>query len=222
MPVDFSLAEIGTKRGLKGKEAVGKFFDELKDYNAKIGFEREIQRLETITETKKLEAENWQAKAERLESQYRNLKEAIDAMQALLKRGVKAEQIVSWNGIVSKLGGPENLQDRLEEYKSLSEFLNTMKEEAQSYESRLTKVKSQVETLEKERTKVEGAIESLRVAGIKEVKATVQEIEKQVKAVAAKEIGEIQTVGREAGNQLSSYFVLYQWHGYPLGAGVVQ
>jgi chromosome segregation ATPase len=203
------IVEIGTKQGLKPDEAIGRFFSDLRDYDTKAGFEREIQRLGTITETKKLEAENWQAKAERLESQYRNLKEAIDAMQALLKRGVKAEQIVSWNGIVSKLGGPEELQDNLGQYKSMSELVNARKEEVESYELRLTKAQSQLETLEKERAKIEGAIETLREAGLKEVKATTEAIEKQLKALVTKEIGEIQAVGREVRGQFNSRFAQY-------------
>ena len=201
-----TLTEIGAKTGLTNREAVSKFFAELKDYDAKTGFEAEIQRLETISETKKLEAENWQAKAERLESQYRNLKEAIDGMQALLKRGVKAEQIVSWNGIVSKLGGPEELQDKLGQYKSMSELLNTMKEEAESYESRLTKVKSQLETLEKERSKIEAAIDALKVAGVKQLEVMAEATEKQIKAVAASEIRETQDVAREIRSEFANYF----------------
>jgi len=201
-----ALTEIGAKTGLKAKEAVTKFFSDLRDYDTKAGFEREIQRLESITETKKLEAENWQAKAERLESQYRNLKEAIDAVQALLKRGVKAEQIVSWNGIVSKLGGSEELEDKLGQYKSMSELLNARKKEAEAYRLRLTKAQSQLETLEKEKTRIEGAIESLREAGIKQLKAMTEATEKQLKAVAASEIKQAQEVAREIRSEFAAFF----------------
>jgi chromosome segregation ATPase len=200
-----TLAEIGSKRGCKGDEAVNTFFADLKDYDTKTGFEREIQRLETITDTKRLEAENWQAKAERLESQYTNLKEAIDATQALLKRGVKAEQIVSWNGIVSKLGGPEELQDKLGQYKSMSELVNARKEEAGSYELKLTKAQSQLETLEKGKTKIEAAIESLKLAGLEQVRAMTDEVMKQLKAQVAKEVKEIQAVGQSAKSQFDDY-----------------
>lgn len=199
------IVEIGTKQGQKPDGAIAGFFSDLQGYDTKLGFEREIQRLGTITETKKLEAENWQSKAERLESQYRNLKEAIDAMQAILKRGVKAEQIVSWNGIVSKLGGPEELQDKLGQYKSMSELLNARKEEAEAYRLRLTKAKSQLETLEKERAKIEAEIDALRVAGLKELKAMTEATEKQLKAVAASEIKEIQAVGQSAKSQFDDY-----------------
>ena len=111
-----TLREIGAKTGLKGKEAVSKFFDELKDYDAKTGFEQEIHRFETIIRTKTLEAEKWQAEAGSLSRQHKDLTEAIAAVQDLGRQGVKAEQVVYWAGIVSKIGGPEALQDKLERY----------------------------------------------------------------------------------------------------------
>ena len=111
-----TLAEIGTKRGLKRDEAVNTFFAELKDYDAKTGFEQEIQRLETIIRTKTLEAEKWQAEADSLSRQHKDLTEAIAAVQDLGRQGVKAEQVVYWNGIASKIGDPEQLQDKLEWY----------------------------------------------------------------------------------------------------------
>jgi len=104
-----TVAEIGAKRGLKQNEAVNTFFAELKDYDAKTGFKREIQRLEAITTTKKLEAEKWQAEADSLSRRHKDLSEAIAAVQRLTKHGVKTEQILSWSEIVSKLGGPEEL-----------------------------------------------------------------------------------------------------------------
>ncbi len=197
-----ALTEVGTKHGLKGKEAVSQFFAELKDYDVKISFEGEIQRLESITETKKLEAENWRAKAERLESQYSNFKEAIDVMQALLKRGVKADQIVSWNKIVGVVGDPKELENELGNYKSIRELLNVRKQEVAACQLRLTQVQSQVETLQKEKTKIEGAIDALKVAGVKTLEAMTDAAGKQLRAVAASEIREARTVGQEVRSEL--------------------
>jgi chromosome segregation ATPase len=201
-----ALTEIGAKHGFKGKEAVSKFFDDLKDYDARIGFEREIQRLETITGTKKLEAEKWQAEADSLARRHKDLSEAITAAQTLIKHGVNIEQIVSWNGIVSKLGGAEALQDKLGEYKSMSELLNARKEEAEAYGLRLTKAQSQLETLQKERAKIEAAIDALKVAGVKKLQAMAEATEKQLKAVAASEIREAQAVGQEVRSEFVNYF----------------
>ena len=199
------LSEIGAKSGLTGKEAVAKFFDDLKDFEAVLEAKALLEGLQTQIETKKLQAENWQAKEEALRRKHDDLTEGIGATDALLKRGVKAEQIVSWNGIVSKLGGPEELQDKLGQYKSMSELLNARKEEAEAYRLRLTKAKSQLETLEKEKTKIEAAIDALKVAGLEQVRAMTDEATKQLKAQVAKEVKEIQAVGQSAKSQFDDY-----------------
>ena len=142
-----ALKEIGAKTGLKGKEAVDKFFDELKDYDAKTGFEQEIQRLETITETKKLEAGKWQAEADSLSRRHKDQSEAIAAVQSLIKHRVNIEQIVSWNGLVNKLGGPEELQDKLGQYKSMSELLDAKKTEIEDCSKTVTELSAQIKAL---------------------------------------------------------------------------
>ena len=191
-----TLAQMGTKRGLKRDEAVNTFFAELKDYDAIKGFTQELQRLETIIRTKTLEAERSQAEADSLSRRHKDLSEAITAVKSLIKHGVNAEQIVAWNGIVSKLGGPEELQDKLGQYKSMSELLNARKEEAEAYGLRLTKAQSQLETLEKERAKIEAAIDALKVAGVRELKEMTRATEKQLKAMVATQIRETQVVGQ--------------------------
>jgi len=200
-----ALTEIGAKTGLKGKEAVDKFFDELKDYDAKTGFEQEIQRLETITETKRLEAGKWQAEADSLSRQHKDLSEAIAAVQSLTKRGVKVEEIVSWNKIVSKLGGPEELEKELGNYKTIRELLNATKEEVAACQLRLTKVQSQAEILEKERARIEARIDALKVAGVKQLEAMTEAAEKQLKVVAASEIKEAQDVAREIRSEFATF-----------------
>jgi len=204
-----TLTDIGAKSGFKDKEAVSKFFTELKDYDTKTGFEREIQRLGTIVDTKKLEATKWQAETDSLSRRHKDLSEAIAAVQSLLKHGVKVEHIVSWNRIVSKLGGSEGLEKELGNYKTIRELLNVRKEEAEGCESRLTKAQSQVETLEKEKAKIEGAIDALKEAGVKQLKAMTEEGTKQMKALADGEMNEIRAVGQRGEKVFSDLFTRF-------------
>ena len=193
-----ALTEIGAKHGLKDKEAVSKFFSDLKDYEAVLGAESLLKGLQTQIETKKLEAENWQAKEEALKRKHDDLKEAIGAVYALRAKGVKASQIPVWQRILDQFGTVEQFGGYLTQYGDITKLLNARKEEAESYELRLTKAKSEVETLEKERAKIEAAIDALKEAGIK-----------QIKAMVAKEIGEIQAVGGEVRAQFNSRFAQY-------------
>jgi len=201
-----ALREIGMRHGLKGQEAVSRFFHDLKDYKAVLGAEALLEGLQTQIETKKLEADNWQAKEEALRREHNDLREIIGAMYALCAKGVKASQIPVWQRILDQFGTVEQFEEYLAQYGDITKLLNARKEEAESYELKLTKAKSEVETLEKERAKIEAGIDALKVGGLKELKAMTEAVEKQLKTVAAREIGEIQTVGRAAGNQLSSYF----------------
>ena len=161
-----TLTEIGTRRGLKRDEAVNTFFAELKDYDAKTGFEQEIQRLETIIRTKTLEAEKWQAEADSLSRRHKDLSEAITTAQSLIKQGVKIEQIVAWHGIVSKLGGPEELQDKLGQYKAMSDLLVARKKEIEDSDKKITELSAQIKALNEQKVEIEGAIKSLSSSGV--------------------------------------------------------
>jgi len=200
-----ALTEIGAKTGFKGKAAVSKFFDDLKDYEAVLEAKALLEGLQTQIETKKLQAENWQAKEETLRRKHDDRTEAIDAMQALLKRGVKAEEIVSWNKIVSMLGGAKELEKELGDYKTIRELLNVRKEEVAACQLRLTRVQSQAEILEKERARIEARIDALKVAGVKQLETMTEATQKQLKAVAASEIKEAQDVAREIRSEFATF-----------------
>ncbi len=201
-----ALKEIGMRHGLKGKEAVSKFFDDLEDYEAVLGAELQLKGLQTQIETKKLEAENWQAKEEALRRKHDDLKEALGAVHALRTRGIKVSQIITWHQILNRFQTVEQFDQSLLHYGDITKLPEARKEETESYELRLAKAQSQVETLEKERAKIEGAIDALKVAGVKELKAMTEAVGKQLKAVAASEIRETQAVGQEVRSEFSNFF----------------
>ena len=201
------LFEIGAKSGLTGKEAVAKFFDDLKDYGAVLEAKALLEGLQTQIETKKLEAENWQAKEEVLRRKHDDLKEAVAAIYALRAKGVKVTQIPVWQRILNRFETVERFDENLVRYANMVKLLSAKSEEAESYELRLTEAKSQLETLEKERAKIEAGIEALRVTGVKELKAMTEATEKQLKAVAASELREAQTIGQEIRKEFANYFV---------------
>ncbi len=201
-----ALTEIGAKQGLKGKEAVSKFFADLKDYEAVIEAESLLKGLQTQIEAKNLEAENWQAKEEALRRKHDDLKEAIGAIYALRAKGINVRQIIIWQQILNRFETLEQFDEDLSRYGDLIKLLNTRKEEAESYELRLAEVQSQVETLDKERAKIEAAIDTLKVAGVKELKGMTEAAGKQLKALAATQIRETQVVGQGVRKGLDNLF----------------
>jgi chromosome segregation ATPase len=197
-----ALTEIGAKHGLKGKEAVGKFFDDLKDYDDRSRFGVEIQRLETITETKKLEAEKWQAEAERIERQFKQLKEAIDAMQTLLKRGIEPEQIVSWHNSLTGSGGVGELEEGLNRYGSIEKLLVAKKREGKRLDTRVAELNGKLNTLREQKVEIEGSIKALRASAIAEIERVAQTGLETLRAQKAEIEGSIKTLKTSALNEM--------------------
>jgi chromosome segregation ATPase len=204
-----ALREIGAKHSLKGKEAVNKFFNDLKDYELILGAELRLKGLQTQIKTQKMEAENWQAKEEMLRRKHDDLKEALGAVHALRTRGIKVSQIFTWYQILNRFQTVEKFDQSLAEYGDITKLLNARKQEAESYELKLTKTQSQVDTLEREKAKIEGAIDALKVAWVKELKTMTEEAAKQLKAVAASEIREVQAIGQEVRSELSNFLAQF-------------
>jgi len=200
-----ALREIGAKHGLKGKEAVSKFFDDLKDYEAVLEAESLLKGLQTQIETKKLEAENWQAKEETLRRKHDDLKEDIAAVRYLRTRNIKVGQLVVWQRTLNQFETVEQFEESLARYGDMTKLLNVRKEELAACQLRLTKAQSQAETLEKERARIEARIDALRVAGVKQLEAMAEATEKQLKAVAASEIKEAQDVAQEIRSEFTTF-----------------
>ena len=200
------LKEMGERHGLTFKEAVSKFFGDLKEYEAVIDAESESKRLQTLLETKKLEAENWQAKAEALRRKHDDLDEAIKATQALCAKGIKESQIIAWDKALSRFQSVEQFAQSLAQYSDMIGLLKAKKEETKNYELRAAKAQRRLETLEKEMAKVEGAIDALKMAAVKELKEITEETTKQVKVVAATEIREARTAVQELRKGFSDLF----------------
>ena len=158
------LREIGAKHGLKVKEMVSKFFSDLNDYGVVLDAEFQLKGLQTLMETKKLEAENWEAKEEALRRKHDDLNEAIKATQALCAKGIKESQIIAWDKVLSRVQSVEQFAQSLAQYSDMIGLLKAKKEETKNYELRTAKAQSQLETLEKEMAKIEGAIDALKMS----------------------------------------------------------
>jgi len=192
------LKEIGMRHGLNSKETVSKFFDDLKDYDLVLEAEVQLKGLQTQIETKKLEAENWQAKEKALRREYYNLKEAIEAVHTFFNRGVKLRQIIAWHQILTRFQTAEQFAECLTQYGNMTKLLKARKEEAENWELRLANAQGQVGILKKEKAEIVGAIEALKEAGVK-----------QLNTLANREMNEIRAVGQKGEEVFSDFFARF-------------
>ena len=72
-----ALTEIGAKHGLKGKEAVSKFFYTLKDYEAILGAESQLKGLQAQIETRRQELDKADKKLEKVQKGTADLRKAL-------------------------------------------------------------------------------------------------------------------------------------------------
>jgi len=196
------LTEIGARHGLRGEEAISKFFDDFKDYDVRCGFAVEIQRLGTITETKRLEVAKWQAEAERIEGQFRQLKGAIDSVQVLLKVGIKPEQIVSWHRLLTSIGGVEGFEEGVNRYGSIEKLVVAKRREAKRLDTRLAEVNGKLNELKEHKAEIEGSIKVLRASAITEIKKVAQAGLETLRAQKGETEGSIKTLKTSVLNEM--------------------
>jgi chromosome segregation ATPase len=201
------LIEIGAKHGQKPSDAIAKFFTDLQDYDTKVGFEREIERLAAISETKQLESENWQAKVQKLERQFASRKEAIGTVQVLFKQGVRGKQILSWNKIVSTVGGAENFEKDLRQYKTISAVIDAKNKEHVSCEKKIRELEAKVKALNEQKAEIEAGIKSLSVTGVRNIAELSEQATSELKSLSATSVNQVATVGEQAIAQLTSLLV---------------
>jgi len=196
------LTEIGTRQGLKGEDAISRFFDALKDYDLRCGFELEIERLDTIAETRKLEAEKWQAEAERMERRFKELKETIDAMQVLLKQGLKPEQIVSWQRILTSTAGLEAFEEGINHYGSVEKLVVAKKREGKRLDAKVAELSGRVNELKEQKAETEGSIKALRASTIAEIERVAHASLETLRAQNAEAEGSIKTLKTSLLNEM--------------------
>jgi len=164
-----TVATIGAKHGLGREEALQRFFDGLREYDAALGFEVEAKRWETIAENKRLEGEKVKTQLETIEMRYKERVEAVDAMETLLKQGIKPEHIPLWNRILANFKGPDQFAQELEQYKGMGELIKAKRKEIERCERRVKELDAQAKALKEELAGIKGSIKTLSNSGVEEI-----------------------------------------------------
>jgi len=205
-----NLLDIGGKRGLKPEEVADAFFVELKHYDSMVGLGQEVERLGAVAEAKRAEAEQWSVKAEACEAKYKKLQEAISAIQSLGKQGVKPKQIASWNSILNRVGGGEELEKCLDDYKSVQGLIAAKEKEQQQLDAKLVEETAAVKTLTEQRVELEASIKALRVSAVKEIEKVTRAGIGKVNGVAQAGSDSIEQVGETASAELKEARILFE------------
>jgi len=135
---------------------------------------------------------------------YQERKEAVDAMESLLKQGVKPAQIPLWNGILSKFRGPEHFQQELGHYQRVEELLSAKENEVERRESKIAEVDAKLKALKQELAQIQNSIRALSESGVKEITEVSDKAVTGLKSLSTSGVKEITEVSDKAVTGLKS------------------
>ena len=180
------VTEISSRHGMNKKEALERFFSDIKEqYEPKLGYQNELNRLQA--RKSRLSEENTDLKADLdlLEKRYTEKKGVLDRLVSLNVRGVTNEDLIHWDEIlaeteidlimvrreISQLGGlrqwfDEKNKDKMKlegEIEALTREIDTLKIQKKNYETELTSLTTgALAEAKREITRLPGIIDDLR------------------------------------------------------------
>ena len=177
------VVKIGSARGMKSGEVLEKFFEDLKEYDAKVGYEHELKILTSKIETARLDIARLEAEKDKLERSIKERRDAVDAVQTLTKSGVEPRHIVEWEKVLKKAEvSVTQLHLDLEQYGRLMQVIDQKREEISKLEEHHRKLGVQIEELDGKKTDVEQSIVAIRDAAISNIQEVSTDSHKAVDA----------------------------------------
>jgi len=157
-----TLREIGAKHGLKGKEVTNKFFDDLKDYDASIGFERELitkrGQLDTLAgemESRSRELDTAGKRLEGVQKQAAELRKELATYRRLEGIGFNGKALGELEKAGKKYGTPRKVLIALNRFAGLSDI----KTATEDMKGKLKQEKADIEAMEKKHLHLKSIIE---------------------------------------------------------------
>ncbi len=120
-----TLVEIGAKHGLKGKEAVSKFFRALKDYEAVLGAESQLKGLQAQMETRRQELDKAEKKLEKAQKEAADLRKALATYRRVEAIGFDEKALGELAKASEKYGLPGKVLRAINKFGDLSNIKAT-------------------------------------------------------------------------------------------------
>lgn len=167
-----TIARVGSRHGLSPAQSMGKLIKDLREqYDEELGFENQLDAIKAQIEAAKLNCDTWGARLENLKSSHKAEKSVIDAMRALMAKGVDGQKVVEWNTFLEKLGTDiERFGKDLDGYAQVLELIAAKEKEVKGLEGDAAALRAQIEALKGEKSKIVNSIKALRLEGIAEIK----------------------------------------------------
>ncbi|MBA7689504.1 hypothetical protein ES703_98012 [subsurface metagenome] len=137
-----TLVEIGVKYGLKGKEAVGKFFHTFKDYEGILGAESQLKGLQAQIETRRQELDKAEKKLDKVQKETADLRKALATYRRLEASGFDEKALDELAKASEKYGLPGKVLRAINRFVALSNIKGTEDELRKKIRQKRAMIKS--------------------------------------------------------------------------------
>jgi chromosome segregation ATPase len=170
-----SIIKIGAQHNLPASNAFEKFCSDIKkDYDTKVGFEKQITSLQDT-------AEKWIQKEKTLKEQYSSYRTTVNSLSELLKKNISPSQIEEWNHIIRNMKEePYELTSNLKKYVHFKQLKDDRNRMANQAEKKLIKLHSQIKELKEKKIEIEESIRTLTSEGVQKITTVSSQLDKSV------------------------------------------
>lgn len=182
MTLRVELEEMASSQHLMPEALKTKFFQDLVEYGAIIGFDKKKEELEREVATLRTQKQSLDKIMSKLGLPTEEAEETVKCLASLKKKGVMPSTIASYSRILSQFGlEPDELEREVLELGGLEKTVALRREEIKKLDQEEHEHTGVVESLRAEENKIKTTINELKESGVKEITdvslAVTQELE---------------------------------------------
>ena len=166
------VTDVSSRLGIDRIHALEKFSADIDEqYEAKLGFENELNRLQARKERLDNEIDDVEAKLSRLEKIETEKKGVLDRLVSLNDRGVKNEDLVHWDEILSETElDLITVRREMAELGGLRQWFKSKLHEKGQLEGKVEALQREIESLRIQKENYESEVRSLTTGALAEAK----------------------------------------------------
>jgi chromosome segregation ATPase len=166
------VMEISSRHELTREKALEKFFSDIDEqYEAKLGYENEANRLKARRSRINDEIEDMETKHKRLEKIFAEKKSVYDRLIDLNEKGVSNEDLVHWDEIIRDTNMDLiSIRREIARLGGLRQWLDDKNKDKIKLEGEIESLKNEIESLKTQKENFEAELNSLRTGALAEVK----------------------------------------------------
>ena len=200
------LSRMAADQGLPVQEGVREFFETVARYEQVLSLDLQARRATVRAQTAQAESERWEAEARRAEAKAKLRREAVDFAEALLKRGVSADELAAWQQIVDRSGlPPAKLASALEQYGSVSRLVRALEQERNRLQNQKEALEAGLTALRRRQAQLDEALQVISESGRQRLRQAQAEAARAARDVQQLAVAAIRQAREEAVRTLAGW-----------------